>query len=192
MKYFIQVSLTTYIAAILVYALWATITFAGPDQGWIGSIVYLPHGPRVLLYCFFGYRALPALFLAETTGPALVYGEQYPDYWAIANIGSLLCVVFAVEIIKWSRVTTFNYSILNKINFANYKFLILVIIISALFNSIFTNLIVSAFNSDMQITVMVVFRFFIGDIAGAAVFLTYLMIMFQLLRKRKIYKVNDN
>jgi len=192
MKYFIQVSLTTYIAAILVYALWATITFAGPDQGWIGSIVYLPHGPRVLFYCFFGSRALPALFLAETTGPALVYGEQYPDYWAIANIGSLLCVVFAVEIVKWSRVTTFNYSILNKINFANYKFLILVIIISALFNSIFTNLIVSAFNSDMQITVMVVFRFFIGDIAGAAVFLTYLMIMFQLLRKRKIYKVNDN
>lgn len=192
MKYFIQVFLTTYIAAILVYALWATITFSGPDQGWIGSIVYLPHGPRVLFYCFFGSRALPALFLAETTGPALVYGEQYPDYWAIANIGSLLCVVFAVEIVKWSRVTTFNYSILNKINFANYKFLILVIIISALFNSIFTNLIVSAFNSDMQITVMVVFRFFIGDIAGAAVFLTYLMIMFQLLRKRKIYKVNDN
>ena len=192
MKYFTQVSLTTYIAALLVYTLWATITFAGPDKGWIGSLVYLPHGPRVLFYCFFGSRALPALFLAETTGPALVYGEQYPDYWAIANIGSLLCVVFAVEIVKWSRVTTFNYSILNKINFANYKFLILVIIISALFNSIFTNLIVSAFNSDMQITVMVVFRFFIGDIAGAAVFLTYLMIMFQLLRKRKLYKVNDN
>ena len=192
MKYFTQVFLTTYIAALLVYTLWATITFAGPDKGWIGSLVYLPHGSRVLFYCFFGYRALPALFLAETTGPALVYGEQYPDYWAIANIGSLLCVVLAVEIVKWSRVTTFNYSILNKINFANYKFLILVIIISALFNSIFTNLIVSAFNSDMQITVMVVFRFFIGDIAGAAVFLTYLMIMFQLLRKRRIYKVNDN
>ena len=192
MKYFTQVFLTTYIAALLVYTLWATITFAGPDKGWIGSLVYLPHGPRVLFYCFFGYRALPALFLAETTGPALVYGEQYPDYWAIANIGSLLCVVFAVEIVKWSRVTTFNYSIPNKINFANYKFLILVIIISALFNSIFTNLIVSAFNSDMQITVMVVFRFFIGDIAGAAVFLIYLMIMFQLLRKRKLYKVNDN
>ena len=103
-----------------------------------------------------------------------------------------MCVVLAVEIVKWSRVTTFNYSILNKINFANYKFLILVTIISALFNSIFTNLIVSAFNSDMQITVNVVLRFFIGDIAGAVVFLTYLMIIFQLLRKRKLYKVNDN
>ena len=192
MKYFVQLSLTTYVAALLFYTLWATVTFGGPDKGWIGSIVYLPHGPRVLFYCFFGCRALPALFLAETTGPALVYGEQYPDYWAIANMGSLLCVVLAVEIIKWSRVTTFNYSILNKINFANYKFLILVIIISALLNSIFSNLIVSAFNSDMLITVDVVFRFFIGDIAGALVFLTYLMIMFRLLWKRKLYKVNDN
>ena len=192
MKYFVQLSLTTYVAALLIYTLWATVTFGGPDKGWIGSIVYLPHGPRVLFYCFFGCRALPALFLAETTGPALVYGEQYPDYWAIANMGSLLCVVLAVEIIKWSRVTTFNYSILNKINFANYKFLILVIIISALLNSIFSNLIVSAFNSDMLITVDVVFRFFIGDIAGALVFLTYLMIMFRLLWKRKLYKVNDN
>lgn len=189
MKHFIQVTLTTYIAAILVYALWSYITFSGPDRGWVGSLVYLPHGPRVILYCFFGVRSIPALFLAETTGPALVYGDQYPDFWAIANIASLLSVVFAVEILKWSRVTTFNYSIMKKINFSNYKFLILVIILSALFNSIFTNLIVGFFNTDMQITVNVVFRFFIGDIAGAFVFLTYLIIMFQLLSKRRLYKV---
>ena len=189
MKYFIQVTLTTYIAALLVYALWSYITFSGPNQGWVGSLVYLPHGPRVILYCFFGIRSLPALFLAETTGPAIVYGDQYPDYWAIANISSLLSVVLAVEIIKWSRVTTFNYSIMKKINFSNYKFLILVIILSALFNSIFTNLIVGFFNADMQISVTVVFRFFIGDIAGAIIFLIYLMIMFQLLSKRRLYKV---
>ena len=189
MKYFIQVTLTTYIAALLVYALWSYITFSNPNQGWVGSLVYLPHGPRVILYCFFGIRSLPALFIAETTGPALVYGDQYPDFWAIANIASLLSVVFAVEIIKWSRVTTFNYSIMKKINFSNYKFLILVIILSALFNSIFTNLIVGLFNSDMQISVTVVFRFFIGDIAGAFIFLIYLMIMFQLLSKRSLYKV---
>ena len=189
MKYFIQVTLTTYIASLLVYALWSYITFSSPNQGWVGSLVYLPHGPRVILYCFFGIRSLPALFLAETTGPALVYGDQYPDFWAVANIASLFSVVLAVEILKWSRVTTFNYSIMKKINFSNYKFLILVIILSALFNSIFTNLIVGLFNTDMQIGVIVVFRFFIGDIAGAFVFLIYLMIMFQLLSKRRLYKV---
>ena len=143
----------------------------------------------MILYCFFGVRSLPALFLAETTGPALVYGDQYPDFWAIANIASLLSVVLAVEILKWSRVTTFNYSIMKKINFSNYKFLILVIVLSALFNSIFTNLIVDLFNTNMQISVNVVFRFFIGDITGAFVFLAYLMIMFQLLSKKKLYKV---
>ena len=37
MKYFIQVSLITYIASMLVYTLWSSITFATLDKGWIGS-----------------------------------------------------------------------------------------------------------------------------------------------------------
>ena len=65
MKHFIQVSLSTYISAMLVYALWGAITFSSIDKGWIGSLVYLPHGCRVIFYCFFGVRALPALYLAE-------------------------------------------------------------------------------------------------------------------------------
>ena len=65
MKYFIQVTLTTYVAAMLVYALWSYITFQTLDKGWVGSLVYLPHGCRVVFYCFFGTRSLPALYLAE-------------------------------------------------------------------------------------------------------------------------------
>ena len=139
MKYFIQLSLITYVASMLVYTLWSEITFSTIDKGWVGSLVYLPHGCRVIFYCFFGVRALPALYLAEITGPSLVWDEKYLDYWTFASISSLLAVVVAVEIVKWSRVSTFNYNILKKVNFANYKFLIFVIIISALFNSIFTS-----------------------------------------------------
>jgi hypothetical protein len=69
MKYFMQVTLTTYVAAMLVYALWSYITFQTLDKGWVGSLVYLPHGCRVVFYCFFGTRSLPALYLAEITGP---------------------------------------------------------------------------------------------------------------------------
>ena len=86
------------------------------------------------------------MYAAEITGPVLVWEDQYLDYWTFASISSLLSVVVAVEIVKWSRVSTFNYNILNKVNFANYKFLIFVIIISALFNSIFTNLALSLIN----------------------------------------------
>lgn len=191
MKYFFQVSVTTYIASMLVYTLWSEITFSTIDKGWIGSIFYLPHGCRVIFYCFFGVRALPALYLAEITGPTLVWDEQYLDYWTFASISSLLAVVVAVEIVKWSRVSTFNYNILKKVNFANYKFLIFVIIISALFNSIFTNLVLSIFNG-VNIGVEVIARFFIGDVLGSAAFIIFLMILFNLLQQRRLYKVYED
>ena len=191
MKYFFQVSLTSYTVTILIYALWSYITFQELDQGWIGSIAYLPHGCRVIFYCFFGFRALPALYLAEITGPTLVYGDQYLDFWPIASLSSLLSVVIAVELIKWSRLTTFNYSILKKINFSNYKFLFLVIVISALFNAIFTNFLLGLLN-NIDINVIVVFRFFIGDIIGSVMIISWLMIVFNLLRDRKFYPVHRN
>jgi len=191
MKYFIQVTLTTYISAMLVYSLWGWATFQTLDQGWIGSLIYLPHGRRVIFYCFFGVRSLPALYLAEITGPALVWGDQYLDWWFIASISSLLSVVIAVEIIKWSKVSSWKRTILLKINFSNYKFLIFVIIISALFNAIFTNLILSIING-VDLTVQVVARFFIGDVIGSACFIAFLMIMFNMLRSNRLFEVNDN
>mgnify|MGYP001387808135 FL=1 len=191
MKYFIQVSLITYIASMLVYTLWSSITFATIDKGWLGSLVYIPHGCRVIFYCFFGVRSLPALYAAEITGPSLVWEDQYLDYWTFASISSLLSVVVAVEIVKWSRVSTFNYNILNKVNFANYKFLIFVIILSALFNSIFTNLVLSLINK-VDIGVEVIARFFIGDMLGSIVFITFLMILFNLLQQRNLYKVDED
>ena len=190
MKYFIQVSLITYIATMLVYTLWSSITFATLDKGWIGSLVYIPHGCRVIFYCFFGSRSLPALYAAEITGPTLVWGDQYLDYWHFASISSLLSVVVAVEIVKWSRVSTFNYNILKKVNFANYKFLIFVIIISALFNSIFTNLILSMING-VNIGVEVIARFFIGDMLGSVVFITFLIMLFNLLKQKRLYQIHD-
>ena len=191
MKYFTQVTLTTYVAAMLVYALWSYITFQTLDKGWVGSLVYLPHGCRVVFYCFFGTRSLPALYLAEITGPSLIYGDQYLQYWGFASIFSLASVVIAVEILKWSRASSFSYSILKKINFANYKFLILVIIISALFNSIFTNLVLGLMN-NVDINATVIARFFVGDVLGAAVFIMWLMIMFNMIKDRRLYPVHED
>ena len=191
MKYFFQVTLTTYIAAMLVYALWSYITFASPDKGWIGSIAYLPHGCRVIFYCFFGVRSLPALYLAEITGPTLVWPDQYLSHFPIASIFSLSSVVIAVETLKWSRVSTFSYSILKKINFTNYKFLIYVTILSALLNSIFTNLVFSTLN-NVSIDVVVISRFFIGDMLGTLCFVIFLMIMFSLLRNKRLLPIHDD
>ncbi len=140
---------------------------------------------------FFGVRSLPALYLAEITGPTLVWPDQYLSYWTIASLFSLLSVVVAVESLKWSRVSTFSYSILKKINFTNYKFLIYVTILSALLNAIFTNLVLSALN-NVSIDVVVISRFFIGDMIGTFCFVIFLMIMFGLLRNKRLLPIYDD
>ena len=191
MKYFLQVTFTVFIGSMLVYALWSNIAFSTPDKGWVGSIVFLPHGCRVIFYCFFGARSLPALYLAEVTGPTLMWPDEYIAFLSIGSLFSLLSVVIAVETLKWSKVSTFSYSILKKINFTNYNFLIYVTILSALLNAIFTNLAFSLLN-NITIDVLVIARFFIGDVLGTLCFVAFLMILFNLLRKKRPLLVDDN
>ena len=64
------------------------------------------------------------------------------------------------------------------INFKNYKFLCLVVVISALLNGVFVNLIISMVDNSIIIDVITVFRFIIGDIAGASVLIIALWIIF--------------
>lgn len=191
MKYFFQVTLTVFIGSMLVYALWSNIAFSTPDKGWMGSIIFLPHGCRVIFYCFFGARSLPALYLADTIGPNFMWPDEYISFTSIGSLFSLLSVVVAVETLKWSKVSTFSYSIVKKINFANYQFLIYVTILSALLNAIFTNLVFSLLN-NITIDVLVIARFFIGDVLGTLCFVAFLMILFNLLRKKRLLPVVDD
>jgi hypothetical protein len=66
-----------------------------------------------------------------------------------------------------------------------------VIIISALFNAIFTNLVLGLMN-NVDINATVIARFFIGDVLGAITFVIWLMIMFNVLKDRRLYPVHDD
>ena len=46
--------------------------------------------------------------------------------------------------------------------------------------------------NGVELTVFVVFRFFIGDMAGSVCFIAFLIIMFNLLRAKKYYPVHDD
>ena len=103
MKNFFVVSLVIYGFGMMVYAVWSYLAFVGLDKmEWTGSIMYIPHGVRIIAVCYFGYKTLPALFAVEITGPLMVYPEQYFDVWPVASIASLLSVVVACEMVKWS------------------------------------------------------------------------------------------
>ena len=181
-RHFIKVSLTVYIFTMLVWSIWSYLQFLdlanlNPNNEWLGSLCYLPHGSRVLMICFFRHYSIPALYLAEISGPALIYQAGYVEGWNYAAIGSIIAVIISVELVKWSRIAQ-NYSLFKPINFKNYKFLCLVVVISALLNGVFVNLIISMVDNSIIIDVITVFRFIIGDIAGASVLIIALWIIF--------------
>jgi len=184
MKKFIQISITVYFITVFVFSFWSGLTQQSP-QAWVGSLAYLPHGCKVLFICFFRYKAVPALFLAEYTGQLLEWPNTDMVYMYAGSITSIMSVLLAVEIIKWTQIASFKPSdIFLEINFNNYKFIVFAIVISALFNSIFTNLVLSQLN-QVPIDVAVIVRFFVGDIVGSLFFILFVVISLKLLISQK-------
>tara|TARA_B100001939_G_scaffold183030_1_gene157677 strand:+ start:1198 stop:1797 length:600 start_codon:yes stop_codon:yes gene_type:complete len=182
----LKVTITVYVFSMFCYSAWyflqvLDVANMNPNGEWVGSLCYLPHGSRVLMFCFFRYYSLPGLYLAEITGPSLINHEDYMNGWSIAAFASLFSVVAAVELVKWTRATPGFFSFFKEVNFENYKFLYLVIIVSALLNGLLVNLILSLINSTTAISVVTVFRFAVGDFLGAIAVIATLWIIFRTL-----------
>ena len=181
--HFIKVTLTVYIFSMFLYAIWyffqvVDLAKMNPFDEWIGSLVYLPHGARVLMFCYFRYYSLPGLYLAEISGPQLIHHIDYVDGWSLAALGSISSVIIAVEIIRWVRKNPENFSVVKTLSFKNYKSLILVVLISAMLNGILANSLIAIVNSSISIDVLTVLRFMIGDILGAIIVIGALWVIF--------------
>ena len=186
----LKVTLTVYIFAMLCYAIWYPLQVLdlanlNPNHEWLGSLCYLPHGARVLMFCFFRYYSLPGLYLAEIHGPTFIHHNDYMYGWNIAALASLFSVVAAVELVKWTRATPGFFSFFKKINFENYKFLVLVVVVSSLLNGLLVNSLLSLINST-SIDVITVFRFALGDLLGAACVTLVLWIIFKTLTDNRL------
>ena len=188
-KNWLLMSISIYLFAIGVYAFWSYLAFVNLDKlEWTGSLVFLPHGVRVIGICYFGYKSIPALYAAEITGPILVYPQYYFDVWPAASIASMLAVVMACELVKWSGVNIKENIIAPK-NFTNYRPLALVVVLSALFNSIGAN-VVTSIVANVVIDGIVVMRFFVGDVLGAVVLILFLSAVFTSLKQNRLL-LND-
>ena len=186
----LKVTLTVYIFAMLCYAIWYPLQVLdlanlNPNHEWLGSLCYLPHGARVLMFCFFRYYSLPGLYLAEIHGPTFIHHNDYMYGWNIAALASLFSVVAADELVKWTRATPGFFSFFKKINFENYKFLVLVVVVSSLLNGLLVNSLLSLINST-SIDVITVFRFALGDLLGAACVTLVLWIIFKTLTDNRL------
>ena len=187
LSHFIKVSITVYVFYMFLYGIWYFLhiqDFANLrlDNEWTGSLVFLPHGARVLMVCFFRYYSLPALYLADITGPSIMNHEQYNVNYVegsnIAAIGCIAAVILSVELIKWSRVSEGKFSFFKPVNFKNYKFLFLVVVLSSLLSGVICNSIISIINDQVSIDVLTVLRFMVGDFLGAITVIALMWIVF--------------
>lgn len=192
MPHLIKVTITVYVLSMFLYSVWYFLQYydvaglAPFNDEWIGSLCYLPHGARVLMFCAFRYYALPGLYLAEITGPSIIHHNDYLPGWSFAAIASLFSVIAAVELVKWTRATPGFFSFFKKVSFENYKFVMLVVIVSALLNGILVNLVLSLINPGNSISALVVFRFAVGDFLGACAVIATGWVIFKTLTDTRL------
>jgi hypothetical protein len=185
-KDFILTNITLYFFAMGVWSTWSYFAFVGLEKmDWQGSLVYLPHGIRVLGICFFGLKSLPALMAAELTGPLFINPEQYMGVWSLASFFSLASVVVAKELVRYSQ-SNIRGAIMSPINFANFRLLVLVIVLSGLLNSISVNIVITYLEPSVILDPIVIGRFFIGDVLGAFVVILFLSVTFTTLRLNRL------
>jgi len=192
----IRLNLVILIVGLLVWYSWSVVEFTATldTLNWEGSLMYLPHGVRVLGIVFFGIRVFPALLAAELIGPYFIEPEHYFDEWFIGGAISILCVVASVRLLEWVNVDN-ETSFFRPLNFTNYRFLFLTVILSALFNAIASNIVVQFFVPEITVAPIHIFRFFIGDTLGAVVFFIFLTLLFTTLADLKLverYKNSSN
>ena len=192
----IRLNLVIFIAGMLVWYSWSVLEFTASIEtlNWEGSLMYLPHGVRVLGIVFFGMRVFPALIAAELIGPYYIEPEHYFDEWFIGGVVSIMCVVASVRFLEWVNVDN-KTSFFRKLNFTNYRFLFLAVVLSALFNAIASNIVVQFFVPEITVEPIHIFRFFVGDTLGAVVFFLFLTLLFTTLADFKLverYKNTSN
>ena len=180
LKNFLTLSVTTYLFGITLWVLWYFVDQNVPFLIGEGSWYYLPHAARVLCVVYFGYKAIPSLYLAELSGPYLFVPTMYSFDTYFSSLISILSVPLAIQVLRLLsfRLGDTASSPLNK---RNYKHIYLITFISAGFNAILVNLYLSRneLNYPGLITdIEQVSRFFVGDIIGTVlvfVLLSYIL-----------------
>ena len=145
------------------------------NPNWLGSLFYLPHAARVLCIVYFGWKAIPALFLAELWGPSFSILDIESLINVIPGLLSVLSVPLALQTLHWFGFPLGNTS-KSPLNKRNYKHIALITMISAIYNSLLVNLMLTKFSmSSSEIGIDQIVRFFLGDMLGTTIVFVFLV-----------------
>ena len=195
LKYFLEVSITTYISFSLLYVIWIFFIISSETaSGFNGSIMYVPHAARVLTICYFGIAAIPALYVAHVTCPFLIGGLYGLNNLALfdllgTSLLSTVCVLIALYAMAGLgfKIRTLPFYEFTKdsvyLDLRNHKHIIMVTVFSAAVHSLslYVYNYLRAISSNPEMFV----RFFVGDILGTLVTIfTLSFMLFAFFRER--------
>ena len=195
LKYFLEVSITTFLSFNLLYVIWLFFIISSETaSGFNGSIMYVPHAARVLTICYFGISAVPALFAAHIFSTSIIGGAYgLNNLMFIDLIGtsflSTVCVLAALYAMAGLgfKIRTLPFYEFTKdsvyLDLRNHKHIIMVTVFSAAVHSLslYVYNYLRAISSNPEMFV----RFFVGDILGTLVTLFALSFMlFAFFRER--------
>ena len=195
LKYFLEVSITTFISFNLLYVIWIFFIISSETaSGFNGSIMYVPHAARVLTICYFGIAAIPALFASHVFS-TLVIGGAYGlnnlpliDLFGTSFL-STICVFIALYAMAGLgfKIRTLPFYKFTKdsvyLDLRNHKHIIMVTVFSAAVHSL--SLYVYNFLRAISSNPEMFIRFFVGDILGTLVTIfTLSFMLFAFFRER--------
>ena len=195
LKYFMEVSITTFVSFNLLYVIWIFFIISSETaSGFNGSIMYVPHAARVLTICYFGISAIPALFAAHIFCTSVIGGAYgLNNLMFVDLIGtsflSTVCVLFALYAMAGLgfKLRTLPFYEFTKdsvyLDLRNHKHIIMVTVFSAAVHalSLYVYNYLRAISTNPEMFV----RFFVGDILGTLVTLFALSFMlFAFFRER--------
>ena len=195
LKYFLEVSITTYISFSLLYVIWIFFIISSETaSGFNGSIMYVPHAARVLTICYFGIAAIPALYVAHVTCTFLIgglYGLNNLPLFVLLGTSflSTICVLIALYAMAGLgfKLRTLPFYEFTKdsvyLDLRNHKHIIMVTVFSAAVHSLslYVYNYLRAISSNPEMFV----RFFVGDILGTLVTIfTLSFMLFAFFRER--------
>ena len=195
LKYFLEVSITTFISFSLLYVIWIFFIISSETaSGFNGSIMYVPHAARVLTICYFGIAAIPALYVAHVTCTFLIgglYGLNNLPLFDLLSTSflSTVCVLIALYAMAGLgfKIRTLPFYEFTKdsvyLDLRNHKHIIMVTVFSAAVHSLslYVYNYLRAISSNPEMFV----RFFVGDILGTLVTIfTLSFMLFAFFRER--------
>ena len=188
MKNFFSLTLTSFIFSTVLWILWQFLDTQVFFLAGKGGFFYLPHAARVLCIVYFGYRAIPGVYLGELAGPYVIAPDMYAFSTLIPSFISVISVPFAIALLN-SLGLTLGHTRSSPLNKRNYKHIFLITFISACFNALVVNLYMSRNNLSFPNAITdieQVYRFFLGDILGTVIVFIFLAtLLLPLLRQAR-------